>query len=92
MKMLTVCPTVFLVLPLILNSCAKIVTDSFTRPALTNHYLQSNIELACESTPSPLLLIDSLIVSPPADKDLLITLVISTYFPLLNFYLVHLLG
>lgn len=73
MKMLTVRLAVFLVLLQTLSGCAGMVTDSFMRPAIANLQRQTDIELVCEGTPSLLLLIDSMIVSDPGDKDLLIT-------------------
>jgi hypothetical protein len=55
-----------------LTSCTAILTGTVINPAVGNLQKQSDIDLVCEGAPSYLLMIDSLIESSPANRDLLL--------------------
>jgi len=62
----------FLFLPLV-TGCARMIVNSFMRPAMANLQKQTDIQLVCEGTPSFLLLLDSMVAADPEDKELLLT-------------------
>ncbi|MBU1139547.1 MAG: TRAP transporter TatT component family protein, partial [Proteobacteria bacterium] len=55
------------------SGCARMAVDSLMRPTMVNLQRQTDIDLVCEGTPAFLLMIDSMIVSNPNDKKLLLT-------------------
>jgi hypothetical protein len=55
-----------------LTSCTAILTGTVINPAVGNLQKQSDIDLVCEGAPAYLLMIDSLIESSPANRDLLL--------------------
>ncbi|MGB3225249.1 MAG: TRAP transporter TatT component family protein [Desulforhopalus sp.] len=55
-----------------LSSCSSLITSAM-RPAVGNIQQQSDINLVCEGTPAYLLMIDSMLVSSPNNKSLLLT-------------------
>ena len=55
-----------------LSSCSSLITTAI-RPAIGNLQQQTNIDLVCAGTPSFLLMIDSMLVSSPDDRNLLLT-------------------
>lgn len=55
-----------------LSSCSKLITTA-VRPAIGNLQQQTNIDLVCAGTPAYLLMLDSMLVSSPDDRDLLLT-------------------
>ncbi len=61
-----------LLITLLLNSCASLITDMVIEPAVGNLQKQTDVELVCEGAASYLLMIDSLIESDPGDRDLLL--------------------
>lgn len=54
------------------SSCSSLVTRAM-RPALGNLEQQTNIELVCAGTPAYLLMLDSMLVSSPENRELLLT-------------------
>lgn len=55
-----------------LSSCSGIVTRSVIKPTVGNLQQQTDIDLVCEGAPAYLLMIDSMLVSSPKDKNLLV--------------------
>ncbi len=55
-----------------LSSCSTLITTAI-RPAIGNLQQQTNINLVCTGTPAYLLMIDSMLVSSPDNRDLLLT-------------------
>lgn len=55
-----------------LSSCSSLITSAM-RPAVGNIQQQSDITLVCEGSPAYLLMIDSMLVSSPTKKSLLLT-------------------
>ncbi|MGB3210627.1 MAG: TRAP transporter TatT component family protein [Desulforhopalus sp.] len=55
-----------------LSSCSNLVT-SFIRPAIGNIQQQTDIDLVCEGSPAYLLMIDSMLVSSPENRNLLLS-------------------
>lgn len=65
--------TVLLLFPIfLLSSCTSMMTNAVIDPAVENLQRQHDVELVCEGAASYLLMIDSLIESDPANKDLLL--------------------
>lgn len=54
-----------------LSSCAKLVTNTLIEPTVDNMQYQTDLDLVCEGSAAYLLMIDSMITSKPANKDLL---------------------
>lgn len=54
-----------------LAGCTSILTNSFITPAIGNFQQQTDLQLVCDGAPSYLLMLDSLLVSSPEDKGLL---------------------
>ena len=54
-----------------LSSCSSLVTTAI-RPAIGNLQQQTNIDLVCEGAPAYLLMIDSMLVSSPDSRELLL--------------------
>jgi hypothetical protein len=55
----------------LLTSCTSLITSVAIKPAVSNLQKQSDIELVCDGASSYLLMIDSMIESNPASKELL---------------------
>ncbi len=55
-----------------LSSCSSLVTTAI-RPAIGNLQQQTNIDLVCAGTPAYLLMLDSMLVSSPDNRDLLLS-------------------
>jgi len=55
-----------------LSSCAGLITGTVIKPAVGNLQQQQDIELVCEGAPSYLLMLDSMLVSSPENRDLLL--------------------
>ena len=55
-----------------LSSCATLITGTVIKPAVGNLQQQQDIELVCEGAPSYLLMLDSMLVSSPENRDLLL--------------------
>lgn len=55
-----------------LSSCSSLITTAI-RPAIDNLQQQTNINLVCTGTPAYLLMIDSMLVSSPDNRNLLLT-------------------
>ena len=56
-----------------LSSCAGLITNTVIKPAIGNLQQQTDIELVCEGAPAYLLMLDSMLVSSPENRDLLMT-------------------
>ncbi len=54
-----------------LASCSRLITGTVIKPAMGNLQQQTDIELVCEGAPSYLLMLDSMLVSSPDNRDLL---------------------
>lgn len=54
-----------------LASCSRLITGTVIKPAIGNLQQQTDIELVCEGAPSYLLMLDSMLVSTPDSRDLL---------------------
>lgn len=57
--------------PLLLSSCAKLITDKVVAPAVANIQQQTDIQLVCDGAPAYLLMVDSMLASNPEDESLL---------------------
>ena len=62
-----------LLLTITLSSCSGFLTNRLLGPITGNLQQQTDINLVCEGAPSYLLLLDSMLVSKPDDKALLLT-------------------
>lgn len=62
-----------LLLTLLLSSCTGFLTNRLLRPISGNLQQQTDINLVCEGTPSYLLMLDSILVSSPDDRALLLS-------------------
>ncbi|MGL1930965.1 MAG: TRAP transporter TatT component family protein [Desulfotalea sp.] len=60
-----------LLAPLLLTSCAKLITDKVVAPAVANIQQQTDIQLVCDGAPSYLLMVDSMLASNPEDESML---------------------
>lgn len=58
------------ILPLT-SSCSMLISNTFIEPTVANLGKQTDLDLACEGAPAYLLMIDSLIASDPASRNLL---------------------
>lgn len=56
-----------------LSSCASLITSTVIKPAIGNLQQQQDINLVCEGTPAYLLMLDSMLVSSPNNRELLLT-------------------
>jgi len=56
-----------------LTSCSSYLTSALIEPATGNLRQQTDLELVCDGAPAYLLMIDSMIASSPADRNLLRT-------------------
>lgn len=63
---------VMVVLCFWLSSCSGLITNSVIEPAIGNLQQQTDIDLVCEGAPAYLLMIDSMLVSSPDSKKLLL--------------------
>jgi hypothetical protein len=63
---------VLIVFCMCLTSCSGLVTSSVIQPAIGNLQQQTDIDLVCEGAPAYLLMIDSMLISSPEDKGLLL--------------------
>ncbi len=54
-----------------LSSCAGLITGTVIKPAVGNLQQQQDIDLVCEGAPAYLLMLDSMLVSSPENRDLL---------------------
>lgn len=57
----------------LLASCSTVITGNVIQPAVGNLQQQTDIELVCEGAPAYLLMLDSMLVSSPGNKKLLLT-------------------
>ena len=64
--------TIPLLFCLTLTSCMSLLTSTVIDPTVGNLQKQSDIDLVCEGAPAYLLMIDSLIESDPANRELLL--------------------
>lgn len=55
-----------------LSSCSGMVTNSVIKPAIGNLQQQTDIDLVCDGAPAYLLMIDSMLVSSPNSRKLLL--------------------
>lgn len=55
-----------------LSSCSGLITNSVIQPAIGNLQQQTDIELVCEGAPAYLLMLDSMLVSSPDSRKLLL--------------------
>lgn len=55
-----------------LSSCSGLITNSVIQPAIGNLQQQTDIDLVCEGAPAYLLMIDSMLVSSPNSRNLLL--------------------
>ena len=62
-----------LVLLLSISGCGQLMINSLMKPTIDNLQRQSDPELVCEGAPAFLLMLDSLIVSRPNDRSLLLS-------------------
>ena len=67
---LTIFPLLF---TLLMSGCAGSLTKRFLGPITGNLQQQTDINLVCEGSPSFLLMLDSMLVSKPQDKALLLS-------------------
>ncbi|MFW2365206.1 MAG: TRAP transporter TatT component family protein [Desulforhopalus sp.] len=65
-------PLVLAVLCFWLSSCSGLITNSVIEPAIGNLQQQTDIDLVCEGAPAYLLMIDSMLVSSPDSRKLLL--------------------
>ena len=56
-----------------LSGCAALLTSTVIRPAVDNLQYQTDIALVCEGAPAFLLMLDSMLVSSPKSRGLLLT-------------------
>lgn len=56
----------------LLSSCSGLVTNSVIEPAIGNLQQQTDIDLVCDGAPAYLLMIDSMLVSSPESRKLLL--------------------
>lgn len=56
-----------------LSSCSRFIASTVIKPTIGNLQQQTDIELVCEGAPAYLLMLDSMLVSSPDNRDLLIT-------------------
>lgn len=66
----------FVVLPVVLlccslASCSRLITGTVIKPAIGNLQYQTDLALVCDGAPSYLLMLDSMLVSSPDNRDLL---------------------
>lgn len=59
--------------PLVLSSCAKLITEKVVAPAVGNIQQQTDIQLVCDGAPAYLLMVDSLLAGNPEEAVLLST-------------------
>lgn len=59
--------------PLVLSSCAKLITEKVVAPAVGNIQQQTDIQLVCDGAPAYLLMVDSLLAGNPDEEVLLST-------------------
>lgn len=57
--------------PLVLSSCAKLITEKVVAPAVGNIQQQTDIQLVCDGAPSYLLMVDSMLAGNPEEEALL---------------------
>lgn len=57
----------------LLTSCANVITDNLIQPVVGNLQQQTDLQLVCEGAPAYLLMLDSMLVSSPDNKELLLT-------------------
>ena len=62
---------VLLLLCCSLASCSRLITGTVIKPTIGNLQHQTDIQLVCEGAPSYLLMLDSMLVSSPDNRDLL---------------------
>ena len=55
-----------------LTSCSGLLTSTVIQPAVGNLQQQTDIDLVCEGAPSYLLMLDSMLISSPKDRALLL--------------------
>ncbi len=55
-----------------LTSCSSIINNTILEPTVNNLQQQTDVDLVCEGAPTFLLLLDSMVVSDPGNKDMLI--------------------
>lgn len=58
-------------IPFLLSSCAKLITDKVVAPAVGNIQQQTDIQLVCDGAPSYLLMVDSMLAGNPEEEALL---------------------
>jgi hypothetical protein len=56
-----------------LSSCASLITGTVIKPAIGNLQQEQDIDLVCEGAPAYLLMLDSMLVSSPDNRDLLLS-------------------
>jgi hypothetical protein len=66
-------PVLILLLCTCLSSCSNLITKTVIEPAIGNLQQQTNIDLVCDGAPAYLLMIDSMLVSSPENRELLVT-------------------
>jgi hypothetical protein len=71
-------PGIILLLPLLCISllsggCATLITKNFIEPAVGNLQQQTDIHLVCDGAPAYLLMLDSMLVSSPDNRALLLS-------------------
>lgn len=54
-----------------LASCSRLITGTIIKPTIGNLQQETDIQLVCEGAPSYLLMLDSMLVSSPDNRDLL---------------------
>ena len=59
-------------LSLFLSSCSGLLTSTVIEPAVGNLQYQTDIELVCDGSPAFLLMVDSMLVNSPENRDLLL--------------------
>lgn len=65
-------PVFIILLCFCLSSCSSLLTTSTIQPAIANLQQQTNIDLVCSGAPAYLLMIDSMLVSSPENRGLLV--------------------
>jgi hypothetical protein len=65
-------PLLLVTLSCWLSSCSGLITNSVIQPAIGNLQQQTDIDLVCEGAPAYLLMIDSMLVSSPESRKLLL--------------------
>lgn len=55
------------------SSCSTVITGNIIQPAVGNLQQQTDLDLVCEGAPAYLLMLDSMLVSAPDNKKLLLT-------------------